>query len=253
MRPGHADESGRLGLPHAGHDGIHTHARVDEHGDGTAAHHGIAQRQEISSRGHEHDHPLRRPQAGRRKAVLVGIDAGGERCEVERVVLRAFTPAGKRDLRHRRHPRRRRRGCLQGRIESVHQWPGFRGGVAGRDGGSGAQNCNRPEELIHGCDRLACRILQHEMRGGGNLHDFRRGKTGGDPAKDFRVKTGILHSPDDLHGNACQIRQAVHHVVHQGGSGVGRGKRDVADKAPDGLAAATGAVGPVVAPLDLLR
>ena len=126
---GHADESTGLGLTHAGHHRIDAHAWIDEHRHGTAAHHGIAQREEVGPRRDEHDHPLGGPQAGRGEAVFIGVDAGREGREVDCVVLGTIAPAGKRDLRHRRHPRRRRGRYLQCRIEPVDGGANFRGGI----------------------------------------------------------------------------------------------------------------------------
>ena len=106
---------------------------------------------------------------------------------------------------------------------------------------------------MHRSDRLLGRVFEHEMRGLRNLHHVGLREAGGDVAEDLRMKAGIFHSPEDLHRLACECRQPGHHVVHHGSRGMETGKRDVADEAPDCLAAGMGAVGTKVALPDLLR
>ena len=91
------------------------------------------------------------------------------------------------------------------------------------------------------------------MGGVWNLHHVGCRKVGGDVAKDTWMKTGILHSPQDLHWRVGQRRQTGHEVIHQRGCGVGLGEGNVTDEAPDRAATTPGAVGMVIAALDLLR
>ena len=221
MGPGHADEAARLGLPHAGHDGVHAHPRIDEHGHRAAAHHRVAQGEEVGARRHEHDHAFGGPQAGLHQAVLVGVDPSRERPKVERVVVRRRPPARKRDLRHRRHPRHRRGRGSQRLVEPAGRHAGS--GCRERRRGRGWSNDRRrPEELADGRDRSAGRIFQHEMRGIGNTHHVGLRKPRGDLAEDPGMKAGVFHSPDDLHRRVGERRQPGHHVVHQRRRGVGR-------------------------------
>ena len=257
MGPGHADESAGFGLPHAGHHRVDAHAGVDEHRHGTAAHHGVAERQEIRPWGDKHDHAFGCLQASRHQAVFVRINAGGKRSEIKRVVPWGVAPPRETDLRHCRHPRHRRRRRPQRLVESTScetacgRWRGtllacgrLDAGIFG--GGGAAEKC---ADLR---DRAGRRIFQHEVGGVRDLHHLGRRKVGGDLAEDSWMEAGILHAPDDLHGRVGQGRQPGHRVVHQPSGCMRPRERNVADKAPDRLTARAGAVGMEVSPLDLV-
>ena len=204
MRAGHADEADRGGFPHAGHDGVDAHARIDEHGYGTPAHDSVAEGEEVGPRLHEHDHPLRGPQAGGGKTPLVGVDPGGERGEVEGVVAGSVAPAWKRDSRHRGHPGSRGGGCLKGGVQPPH---GRRfGSAAGRllNGvrwSDGPRRCRAggPEEVVHRGNRPLGGVFDHEVGGVGDPRDVSLRKPPGDAFEDAPMKAGILHAPNELH------------------------------------------------------
>ena len=256
----HADEAARLGFFHAGKDRIDPHAGIDEHRHRAAPHHGIAQGEEIGSRGDEHDDPFGGPQPGRCQAVLVGMDPGREGSEVDGVVLGRPAPAGERRPRHRRDPRRGRGRHQQRRIE-----PASRGTQVGGPGRIGHQSQRisffpppiserrlRPgdggpqkrPDLGHHPLRG---ILDDQMRGVGDRHHLRHREAGGDMTEDPGMEAGISHPPDQLHRLPGQERQARFHLHHRGMARMRGLEGDVADEAPDRRPAGARGIGMEIA------